>query len=59
MQCAKLPVPPSLVIAKAKQIAQQLSIPEGNFKASWQWLKVDLENVEDCKKFFFMVKGQK
>ena len=38
MRRAKLPVPPSLVIVKAKRIAQQLSIPEGDFKASWQWL---------------------
>ena len=38
MRLAKLPVPPSLVIVKAKRIAQQLSIPEGDFKASWQWL---------------------
>ena len=38
MQCAKIPVPPPLVIVKAKRIAQQLSIPEGDFKASWQWL---------------------
>ena len=38
MRRAKLPVPPSLVIVKAKRIAQQLSIPEGDFKALWQWL---------------------
>ena len=38
MRRAKLPVLPSLVIVKAKRIAQQLSIPEGDFKASWQWL---------------------
>ena len=38
MRRAKLPVPPSLVIVKAKRIAQQLSILEGDFKASWQWL---------------------
>ena len=36
MRRAKLP---SLVIVKAKRIAQQLSIPEGDFKASWQWLR--------------------
>jgi hypothetical protein len=35
---ANLPVPPSLTIAKAKNIALNLSIPEMNFKASWQWL---------------------
>jgi hypothetical protein len=35
---AKLPVPPSLAIAKAKSIASSLSIPESDFKASWQWL---------------------
>jgi hypothetical protein len=34
---AKLPVPPSLAISKAKNIASTLSIPESNFKASWQW----------------------
>jgi hypothetical protein len=38
MRCAKLPVPPSLAIAKTKNIASSLSIPESNFKASWQWL---------------------
>ncbi len=36
--CAKLPVPPSLAIAKAKSIASILSIPKSDFKASWQWL---------------------
>ncbi len=35
---AKLPVPPSLAIAKAKSITSSLSIPKSNFKASWQWL---------------------
>jgi hypothetical protein len=34
MRRAKLPVPPSLAIAKASS----LSIPESDFKASWQWL---------------------
>ncbi|KAF5185902.1 Tigger transposable element-derived protein [Thalictrum thalictroides] len=38
MRRAKLPVPPSLAIAKAKSIASALSIPETEFKASWQWL---------------------
>jgi hypothetical protein len=38
MRRASLPVPPSLVIAKAKIIASNLSIPESDFKASWQWL---------------------
>jgi hypothetical protein len=38
MRCAKLHVPPSLAIAKAKSIASSLSIPKSNFKASWQWL---------------------
>jgi hypothetical protein len=38
MHHAKLHVPPSLAIAKAKNIAPSLSIPEFNFKASWQWL---------------------
>ena len=35
---ANLPVPASLAIAKAKSIASSLSIPETDFKASWQWL---------------------
>ena len=30
---------PSLAIAKPKQIAASLSIPEDDFKASWQWLQ--------------------
>ena len=34
MRNAKLPVPPSLIIVRAKRIARQLSIPEGE----WQWL---------------------
>jgi hypothetical protein len=38
MRRAKLSVPPSLAIAKAKSIASGLSIPESDFKASWQWL---------------------
>ncbi len=38
MRCANLPVPPPLTIAKAKSIALSLSIPETDFKASWQWL---------------------
>jgi hypothetical protein len=38
MHHANLPVLPSLAIAKAKSIASSLSIPETNFKASWQWL---------------------
>jgi hypothetical protein len=38
MRRASLPVPPSLAIAKAKSIASDLSIPESDFKASWQWL---------------------
>jgi hypothetical protein len=29
---------PSFTIAKAKNIASSLSIPESDFKASWQWL---------------------
>jgi hypothetical protein len=32
-------VAPSLAIAKPKQIAASLSIPEDDFKASWQWLR--------------------
>jgi len=39
MHRANLLVPPSLAIAKAKSIASSLSIPETNFKASWQWLR--------------------
>jgi hypothetical protein len=38
MRCAKLPIPQSLAIAKAKSIASNFSIPKSNFKASWQWL---------------------
>jgi hypothetical protein len=38
MHRAKLPVPPSLAIAKAKNIASTLSISDSDFKASWQWL---------------------
>jgi hypothetical protein len=38
MRRAKLLVPPSLAIAKAKNIASSLSISEFKFKASWQWL---------------------
>ena len=38
MRRAKLPHMPSLAIAKAKSIASSLSIPESDFKASWQWL---------------------
>jgi hypothetical protein len=38
MRCAKLLVPPSLVLAKARSIAPSLSILESNFKSFWQWL---------------------
>ncbi len=38
MRHAKLLVSPSLAIAKAKNIASNLSIPDSDFKASWQWL---------------------
>jgi len=38
MRRANLLVPPSLAIAKAKNIALSLSISETDFKASWQWL---------------------
>ena len=38
MHHANLHVPPSLAITKAKSIASSLSIPETDFKASWQWL---------------------
>jgi hypothetical protein len=39
MRRANLTVAPSLAIEKAKQIAAALSIPEDDFKASWQWLQ--------------------
>jgi hypothetical protein len=35
MHCAKLPVPSSLAIAKAKSIACTLSISDSDFKVSW------------------------
>jgi len=38
MRRARLPIPPSLAIAKAKIIAFTLSISDSDFKASWQWL---------------------
>jgi len=38
MRRANLPIPPSLTIAKAKNIASSLLILETDFKASWQWL---------------------
>ena len=38
MRRAWLAVPPSLTIAKVKSIASSMSIPESDFKASWQWL---------------------
>ena len=41
MRCANLHVLPSLAIAKVKSIASSLSIPETDFKASWQW-QVDI-----------------
>ena len=37
MRLASLPVAPSLAMLKAKKIADQLSISQDNFKASWQW----------------------
>jgi hypothetical protein len=49
---AKLPVPPSFVIAKVKNIASSLSISEFDFKASWQWLN-DSECAVDCKRSSF------
>ncbi|CAK8687538.1 unnamed protein product [Clavelina lepadiformis] len=36
--CTSLPVQPSLLVLKAKQIAEQLLISEDDLKASWQWL---------------------
>jgi hypothetical protein len=38
MRRARLPISPSLAIAKAKSIASTLSISDSDFKASWQWL---------------------
>jgi hypothetical protein len=38
MHRAKLLDSPCLAIVKAKSSASSLSIPESNFKASWQWL---------------------
>jgi hypothetical protein len=38
MHRARLLVPTSLAIAKAKNIASTLSIFDSDFKASWQWL---------------------
>jgi len=38
MRRARLPVSPSLAIAKVKSIAFTLSISDSDFKASWQWL---------------------
>ena len=37
MRRANPPVPSSLAILKAKQVAEQLSILQEVFKASWQW----------------------
>ena len=37
MRRASLPVAPSLAMLKAKKIAEQLSISQDDFKASWQW----------------------
>jgi hypothetical protein len=39
MRRVNLPVLPSFAIVKAKSIASSLSIPETDFKASWQWLR--------------------
>jgi hypothetical protein len=36
MRRAKLHIPPSFAIAKAKSNASSFSIPKSNFKASWQ-----------------------
>jgi hypothetical protein len=38
MRRARFPIPPSLAITKAKNIAFTLSIFDSDFKASWQWL---------------------
>ena len=37
MRQINLPVPSSLAILKTKQLAEQLSISQEGFKASWQW----------------------
>ena len=39
MRRANLPVPPSLAILKAKQIASDLAISQNDFKASWHWFE--------------------
>ena len=36
---AKIPVPPSLTLVKARQIADSMNIPEEDFKASWGWFQ--------------------
>jgi hypothetical protein len=58
MRCAKLPVPPSLAIAKAKNIAPSLSIPKSKFKASWQWLS-RFRAHRGLQKMFFHEEGVK
>jgi Tc5 transposase DNA-binding domain len=37
MRRSKLTIPPSLTIAKAREIADSMGFDD--FKASWQWLK--------------------
>jgi hypothetical protein len=39
MRQLKLELPPTLVIAKAREISNTLNIAEGGFKASWFWLE--------------------
>lgn len=38
MRRLELPIPPSLVMAKAAELAQAMDITQGQFKASWGWL---------------------
>ena len=38
MRRAKLAVPPSLAISKARKIALDMDISNDDFKASWAWL---------------------
>ncbi len=56
MRRARLPVPPSLAIAKTKSIASTLSISDSNFKASWQWLS-RFKTRRGLQKMFLHGKG--
>jgi hypothetical protein len=56
MRRAKLPIPPSLAIAKVKSIASNLSILECDLKASWQWLS-RLRTRRGLQKMFLHEEG--